>query len=78
MRELRVTAPQPRGGGSERGGVVCLALEGIMLNSALAYVLGAWYLHDPWLGLLCAVLAGVATAEATQSDRTRVRYRLIG
>ena len=47
---------------SERGGVVCLALEGIMLHGALAYVLGAWYLHDPWLGLLCAVLAGVATA----------------
>jgi simple sugar transport system permease protein len=47
---------------SERGGVVCLALEGIMLHGALAYVLGVWYLHDPWLGLLCAVLAGMATA----------------
>ena len=33
-----------------------------MLHGALAYVLGAWYLHDPWLGLLCALLAGVATA----------------
>jgi hypothetical protein len=33
-----------------------------MLHSALAYVLGAWYLHDPWLALLCALLAGVATA----------------
>ena len=47
---------------SERGGVVCLALEGIMLHGALAYVLGAWVLHDPWLALGCAVLAGVATA----------------
>ena len=47
---------------SERGGVICIALEGLMLNGALAYVLGAWYLHDPWLALLCAVLAGVATA----------------
>src|SRR5207253_10826255 len=47
---------------SERGGVVCLALEGIMLHGALAYVLGAWYLHDPWLALVCAVLAGMATA----------------
>ena len=47
---------------SERGGVVCLALEGIMLHGALAYVLGAYFLHDPWLALLCAVLAGVATA----------------
>ena len=63
---LRITVPYALAamGGtfSERGGVVCLALEGIMLNSALAYVLGAWYLHDPWLALLCAMLAGVATA----------------
>ena len=47
---------------SERGGVVCLALEGIMLHGALAYVLGAWTLHDPWLALLCAIAAGLATA----------------
>src|SRR5262249_43272325 len=46
----------------ERGGVVCLGLEGFMLNAALGYVLGAWYLHDPWLALPCAVLAGMATA----------------
>jgi len=63
---LRITVPYALaamgGSFSERGGVVCLALEGIMLNSALAYVLGAWFLHDPWLALLCAVLAGVATA----------------
>ena len=63
---LRITVPYALAamGGtfSERGGVVCLALEGIMLHGALAYVLGAWFLHDPWLALLCAVLAGVATA----------------
>ena len=63
---LRITVPYAlaAAGASlgERGGVVCLGLEGFMLNSALAYVLGAWYLHDPWLALLCAVLAGVATA----------------
>lgn len=63
---LRITVPYALaamgGSFSERGGVVCLALEGIMLHGALAYVLGAWYLHDPWLALLCAVLAGVATA----------------
>ncbi len=62
---LRITVPYALaamgGSFSERGGVVCLALEGIMLHGALAYVLGAWYLHDPWLALLCAVLAGVAT-----------------
>jgi simple sugar transport system permease protein len=63
---LRITVPYALAatGASlgERGGVVCLGLEGYMLHSALAYVLGAWYLHDPWLALLCAVLAGVATA----------------
>jgi len=63
---LRITVPYAlaAAGASlgERGGVVCLGLEGFMLNSALAYVLGAWYLHDPWLALICAVLAGVATA----------------
>lgn len=47
---------------SERGGVVNLALEGIMLNGALAYVLGAYFTHDPWIGLLCAIAAGLATA----------------
>jgi simple sugar transport system permease protein len=63
---LRITVPYAlaaMGGAlSERGGVVCLALEGIMLHGALAYVLGAHATGDPWLGLLCAVLAGVATA----------------
>ena len=63
---LRITVPYAFAatGASlgERGGVICLGLEGYMLDSALAYVLGAWYLHDPWLALLCAVLAGVATA----------------
>jgi len=63
---LRITVPYAlaAAGASlgERGGVVCLGLEGFMLNSALAYVLGAWYLHDPWLALGCAVLAGMLTA----------------
>ena len=63
---LRITVPYALGamGASigERGGVVCLAIEGLMLHGALAYVLGAWFLHDPWLALLCAVLAGIATA----------------
>ncbi len=47
---------------SERGGVICIALEGIMLNSALAYVLGTHGLGSPWLGIACALLAGIATA----------------
>lgn len=47
---------------SERGGVINIALEGIMLNGALAYVLGAWGSHSPWVGLLAALLAGLLTA----------------
>ncbi len=47
---------------SERGGVINIGLEGIMLNGALAYVLGAWVTHSPWLGLAAALAAGLATA----------------
>ena len=47
---------------SERGGVINIALEGIMLNAALAYVLGAHATGDPWIGLAAAVAAGLATA----------------
>jgi general nucleoside transport system permease protein len=47
---------------SERAGVINIALEGMMLNAALAYVLGAHRTGDPWLGLLAAILAGIATA----------------
>src|SRR5437868_2850335 len=47
---------------SERGGVINIALEGIMLNGALAYVLGASATGSPWAGLLAAVVAGLLTA----------------
>jgi simple sugar transport system permease protein len=47
---------------SERGGVINIALEGIMLNGALAYVLGAAATGSPWAGLLAAVVAGLLTA----------------
>lgn len=47
---------------SERSGVVNIALEGIMLIGAFTGVMGAWFLHDPWLGLLIAVLSGVLFA----------------
>jgi simple sugar transport system permease protein len=47
---------------SERGGVINIALEGIMLTGALGYVLGAWWTGNPWLGLVSAVLAGLAIA----------------
>jgi ABC-type uncharacterized transport system permease subunit len=47
---------------SERGGVINIALEGIMLNGALAYVLGAHASGNPWLGVAAALVAGAVTA----------------
>jgi len=47
---------------SERGGVICIALEGLMLVGALGYTLGAYASGDPWTGVGCAVLAGLAFA----------------
>jgi simple sugar transport system permease protein len=47
---------------SERSGVVNIALEGIMLTSAFAGYAAAFASHNLWLGLLAAVLAGVAIA----------------
>jgi ABC-type uncharacterized transport system permease subunit len=47
---------------SERSGVVNIALEGIMLTSAFAGFAGALATHNLWLGVLVAVLAGMAIA----------------
>jgi len=47
---------------SERGGVINIGLEGTMLVGALAYTLGAFATSDPWVGLACAIGAGLATA----------------
>ena len=47
---------------SERGGVICMALEGIMLMGALAYTLGAYFTGNAWAGIGCALLAGLLTA----------------
>ena len=47
---------------SERGGVINIALEGIMLNGALAYTLGAHASGSAAWGLAAAVVAGLLTA----------------
>ena len=46
---------------NERGGVINIALEGMMLNGALAYTLGAYWTGNPWAGVAAAVLAGGLT-----------------
>ena len=47
---------------SERSGVVNIALEGIMLTSAFVGYVVALFTHNLWLGMLGAVIAGMAIA----------------
>jgi simple sugar transport system permease protein len=47
---------------SERGGVINIGIEGMMLNGALGYVLGAFWTGNPWAGVASAVAAGLLTA----------------
>ena len=47
---------------SERGGVICIALEGIMLTGALGYTVGAHLTGNPWAGVGAALLAGALMA----------------
>jgi len=47
---------------SERSGVINIALEGLMLMGAFTAAVATYELHDPYLGLLCGVLAGGALA----------------
>jgi simple sugar transport system permease protein len=63
---LRMTAPllfAAMGGLiSERSGIMNIALEGFMIIGAFTAVLGTYYLHSPWIGLLCGMAAGGAGA----------------
>lgn len=43
---------------SELGGVVNIALEGLILTGAFCAVLGAHYSGSAWVGLACAMLGG--------------------
>jgi simple sugar transport system permease protein len=47
---------------SERGGVICIALEGIMLAGALGYTVGAYWTGNAWAGVGVALLVGAAMA----------------
>ncbi|MEM6754948.1 MAG: ABC transporter permease [Cyanobacteria bacterium P01_C01_bin.38] len=43
---------------SERGGVLNIALEGMLLTGAFSSAVTAFYTGNPWLGVLAAVVAG--------------------
>lgn len=58
---------------SERGGVICIALEGIMLMGALGYTVGAHLTGNPWSGVGAALLAGLLMAWL--HAETTVRFR---
>lgn len=45
---------------SERAGVVNIGLEGIMTASAFAAVVGSYLTGNPWLGILFAIVIGLA------------------
>ncbi len=47
---------------SERSGVINIALEGLMLAGAFTASVATYELGNPFLGLLCGVLAGAALA----------------
>lgn len=78
VQVLRISGPYAlaalAGTFSELGGVVNIALEGILLNGALAAVLVTFSSGSPWLGVLGGILAGVLTASlhAVASLRYRV------
>ena len=47
---------------ADRAGVTNIGLEGIMMISALTGVIFSAWTESAWLGLLCAILLGMATA----------------
>jgi simple sugar transport system permease protein len=47
---------------SERGGVINIALEGMMLAGAFTAAAVTYYAQNPWIGLVAAMLAGILVA----------------
>lgn len=47
---------------SERSGIINIALEGLMLAGAFTAAVMTFELHNPFLGMLCAVIAGAVLA----------------
>lgn len=46
---------------SERGGIIMLGVEGMMLLGAMAGVIGSYLTSNPWVGVLFALLIGGLT-----------------
>jgi len=65
---------------SERVGVIALGLEGMMLAGAFGAVLGSYYGGSAWIGLLCAMAAGlfVASLLALCTLRFRANQVVVG
>lgn len=74
---LRIAAPYlaAAAGGvlSERAGVIALALEGYLLAGAFGTAIGAYYLPNPWLGVLYGT--GLALALAALHGVATLRFR---
>ncbi len=65
---------------SERGGVINIALEGIMLSGAFTAAAVTALYHNPWIGLIAAAGAGLAVSfiHAVASIRFRANQVVVG
>ena len=84
VQTLRIAMPYlfAASGGvlSERAGIIALTLEGWMLTGAFCAVIGSYYSHSPWVGLLTGVGGGVVAAliHAVASIRYRANQVVVG
>lgn len=65
---------------AERAGVVSLTLEGFMLGGAFGAVLGSYYSHSAWVGLVVGVAwgLGLATVHAVSAIRFKADQIVVG
>lgn len=65
---------------SERSGVLNIGLEGTMLISAFAAVVGAYFSGSPWVGVLTGVLSGTLASliHAFMSIHLRADQAIVG